>query len=369
MALMPTYCGVGRRCTCNMNYFGDGLQCTPCTTKCPEGTFFVSGCYADQDRVCEPCLACPQGQYNPSCSELEPGQCVPCKVCDPNAMEVGICGGDTTNECKCKPGYYGDGEWCNKCRSAPCPAGWYLYQECSETMDMICAPCSVCDSRADVSGSCPGPQGNTNVVCKCRGNYYSTYYGDCVECSEYSCPEGYYKVPCSPTADMMCKDCNLRSFECSLFANSWGACGAVGDTADVVCICQDGFYGDGLLCTPCTQGPCPAGSYKKLPCSATADMVCAPCSVCDNNADASGSCPAGSTTDITCTCRDNFYGDGTKCSPCTVCSQRGAITSKACTAHSDATCKCDSGHYFGNGPGGYSCIPCTPCPAGWYLQR
>jgi hypothetical protein len=369
LAVEPTYCGgMQMPCRCKNGYFGDGKQCTPCTTKCPAGTHTVSECSISQDRVCKPCLKCQKGQYNPSCKDSPPGpgQCMLCKVCDSNAMEEDMCNGNATvqNKCTCKPGYYGDGEVCNKCTPGPCPVGTYLSQECSSTSDKVCLDCSVCDSHADVSGSCPGPQGNTNVVCNCRDNYYN-YNNGCLECSAFTCPEGFYKSPCTATSDMMCKSCS----ECSLNADVLRSCGAVDDTADVLCTCRNGFYGDGLQCTQCKQGPCPEGSYQKSPCNATANMVCAHCSVCDNNADASGSCPAGSTTDVTCTCRDNFYGDGTKCSPCTVCSQRGAITSKACAAHSDATCKCDSGHYFGNGPGGYSCIPCTPCPAGWYLQR
>ena len=115
------------------------------------------------------------------------------------------------------------------------------------------------------------------------------------------------------------------------------------------CICNAGYYGNGLSCTSC---------IKNLTCGANSIAT---------------SCPAGSTAVNTCICKAGFYGDGVSCTPCDVCDPNAADTGCPAGSTDINLCTCNAGFYGNaNGYPGYPyplrnsviCIKCSTCDAG-----
>jgi len=103
-----------------------------------------------------------------------------------------------------------------------------------------------------------------------------------------------------------------------------------------MCMCNAGYYGNGVTCIACRT------------CPTSATLVTA--------------CPANSATDTsTCACNAGYYGNGTACTACQTCPANATLAT-ACPANSatdTSSCRCDPGAY-GSGQS------CAPCPAGAY---
>lgn len=129
-----------------------------------------------------------------------------------------------------------------------------------------------------------------------------------------------------------CSPCKL----CGPNANVSGVQCHAGSPADVVvCVCNSGFYGNGLVCTACK--------------------------VCDSNAVTRDPCYAATSVDtVKCKCNAEFYGDGVTCSRCKQCANHSS-TSGSCTGEvfDRRVCTCEAG-YFGPGD------TCNECLTGYY---
>ena len=103
-----------------------------------------------------------------------------------------------------------------------------------------------------------------------------------------------------------------------------------------VCVCNEGYVGDGTSCEnldECTDNPC------------------GPFASCD---DTQGS--------FTCTCLEGYYQEGDGCEACSLCPE-GTYLESACTPESDSACAaCDPSCASCIGP---SDIDCIECPAGF----
>ena len=168
-----------------------------------------------------------------------------------------------------------------------------------------------------------------------------------------SCPAGKYQ---NATGASDCKACVT------------GGTSPEGSTSQTDCVCDAGYYGDGITrCKACTPGwfaetagsaqcaACPAGSYA----AASGAIACASCPVgkYQNATGASDckACPAHSNStagSAACACDASYYGDGiTSCQACVT----GGTSPEGSTSQTD--CVCDAGYY---GDGITYCNACAP---------
>lgn len=106
-------------------------------------------------------------------------------------------------------------------------------------------------------------------------------------------------------------------------------------TDSVVCTCNAGFYGDGIICSKCK--------------------------VCDVHANMSLSCSGGLLDTTGCLCQSGYYGTGVSCASCKICSAFATMT-KSCDSRAvqdTVECSCNAG-YYGSG------TLCSLCNAGSY---
>jgi hypothetical protein len=87
--------------------------------------------------------------------------------------------------------------------------------------------------------------------------------------------------------------------------------------------------------------------------------ACIPCKTCHMNATGTGfGCAAGSTNDlVVCKCNAGFFGSGTSCTRCKLCSS-DATASRLCeygSAQDTVQCSCNAGFYGS----GLSCLQCV----------
>ncbi|XP_017793749.1 PREDICTED: nidogen-2 [Habropoda laboriosa] len=226
-------------CRCNPGYEGDGMECRKTEVSC-----------LDVD-ICDP---------NASCQQEE-----------------------SLAKCVCNPGYEGDGTTCSpidECRGkSDCLENEYCwYNSASTRYECTCNPgFSMVDGHCVVSDCSTNPsQCHVNAQCVSAGN--GGY--KCV------CIEGY-----NGDGTRYCVEDHIG---CNVLHNCGrnAICGYNQTSANFACVCQPGFYGDGMTCLP--QSSCRLDS-----------------SLCSQFA----TCVTAGDNQFACVCNEGFIGDGANCKP------------------------------------------------------
>ncbi|MDH5672520.1 MAG: hypothetical protein OEZ06_10250 [Myxococcales bacterium] len=295
-----------------------------------------------------------------SCSESD--ECVEgSALCDADASCVDLMGGF---ECQCQEGYSGDGFICNDidecaqgsgpcaepgvCKNLPgsyrclCPDGYETQGDRCVDLDECELGIHLCATGAQCSNT-PG-----GYDCSCREGYE----GDGFVCQDID--------ECALGLD----DCHKAYALCTNEPGSYS------------CSCEAGFEGDGIECVDLDE--CALGVHG-----------CDPLAECHNSIGSySCHCPTGTTgngfacEDIdecalgldscsyyalcinnlgsyTCDCFDGYYGDGFICDDVDECAQSGLCNEHAACVNMDGgfVCDCNRG-YFGDG---FSCEDLDEC--------
>jgi hypothetical protein len=194
-------------CAPVLNSWQDRI-CDTCTN-CTDGQFEVAGCDG-QDRICETCTNCTEGQFEVAGCDGQDRICETCTNCTDDQYETLPCTFDTNRQC-------------SECDT--CAAGTMQTRACSPA-NRECQPCS-------------------------PGTYQPEINQD--ECIE--CPTGRFQLDAGQGA---CVDCGNR-------CNGHGTCSHVG-----ICTCDPGFEGEGcelsLVPTPAsTPSPPPPAPPPRAP--------------------------------------------------------------------------------------------------------
>lgn len=187
--------------------------CAACTP-CPPGQYAIQSCGIpfNNDRNDTKCALCPAGFYCPGGVEGA-GVDVQPIVCPNNALSVP--GSDDIADCSCNPGYYRVADECVLCE-----------------YDFYCP-------GSGVTVACPA-----HSITQHRG---SSQRLDC------HCLGGYYRSP-ADEAHFNCKLCTPNDY---CFNNSLYNCSDArmlaepGSSSPEDCVCMDGFYNTGAVCTEC----------------------------------------------------------------------------------------------------------------------
>ncbi len=325
-------------CTCDPGYTGNGFQCTACSP----GYYKLNS---------SGCLQCPVGTYNdiPAASV-----CKKCQVCHLNATTLTTCLQNSTKDtvsCKCNQGFEGDGFTCIPCRAGyfrtsdmlvctACPDGTFS----STTSSMQCNQCTTCNTNAAYTQRCVSGATQDNTQCACKAGYEGNGL-DCTVCNKgyfkattgntcLACPNGTFTSVTGATACVSC-------MTCSPYASFLTSCtnGAYNDTTQ--CTCNDGYVGNGFLCSVC-----PTGTYKFN------STMCAVCNIGSYQ-----SLPAQTKCN---TCSTGYYTDVPQqsvCQPCSPCSSNAAITQECSNTQNNRMCACNAGYA---GTDGFTCTACVP---------
>ncbi|XP_012343370.1 nidogen isoform X2 [Apis florea] len=184
-------------------------------------------------------------------------------------------------ECRCNPGYEGDGMECIKTDECSSSSDCLENERCSynsasSRYECACNPgFSMVDSRCVVSDCSTNPsQCHVNAQCVSTG-------------------EGGYRCVCTEgyNGDGI-RQCVEDHIGCNVLNNCGrnAVCGYNQTSANFVCICQQGYYGDGFTCLPqssCRHDP----------------AICSP----------DATCVAAGENQFACVCNEGFAGDGTNC--------------------------------------------------------
>ncbi|XP_060821543.1 nidogen-like isoform X2 [Bombus pascuorum] len=184
-------------------------------------------------------------------------------------------------ECRCNPGYEGDGMECVKT------------DECSSTTD--CLENERCSyNPANSRYECTCNPGFSMVDGRCVVSDCSTNPSQChVNAQCVSTGEGGYKCVCIEgyNGDGV-RQCVENHIGCNVLNNCGrnAVCGYNQTSANFACVCQPGYYGDGFTCLP--QSSC-----RHEP------TICSP----------DATCVAAGENQFACVCNEGFTGDGTNC--------------------------------------------------------
>eukprot|EP00051_Salpingoeca_urceolata_P002539 m.51051 g.51051 ORF g.51051 m.51051 type:complete len:751 (+) comp12195_c0_seq2:106-2358(+) len=141
-----------------------------------------------------------------------------------------------------------------------------------EMLTATCVECSLCPAGKRVSTPC-GVTSNTECE-DCPDGFYSPDdKSPCFPC--HGCPTGEIEVAsCTKTDDAVCRavdHCELGNHNCHESATCFPSHGNYG------CECNEGFYGNGFKCLPCSA--CPSGYVRTGGCD-TVDSVCSDVDEC-----------------------------------------------------------------------------------------
>ncbi|CAI5446030.1 unnamed protein product [Caenorhabditis angaria] len=192
-------CVGGTTCKCNPGYFGNGLCCVPDPTDCVHFT-----------GICHTNAQCDTSSRQCKCASGYSGNglsCFPQKSCrtDRNVCSNnGIC--LPTGNCICRIGFEGDGYNCEKAGTAAL----------NLRNDPISSCLTPCDSVSEI---CIGGK------CLCKDGFRQNSTNSCIDINE----------------------CEEKLDRCDRLATCQNTIG------NHVCLCPNGYIGDGTTCIPHTQ--------------------------------------------------------------------------------------------------------------------
>ncbi|XP_030564588.1 furin-like protease 2 isoform X4 [Drosophila novamexicana] len=372
---------------CPDGYFEDvkNRTCVPCEPNC-------ASCQ-DRPEYCTSCdhhlvmhenkcySACPLNTF-----ETEENKCTYCH------SSCATCNGATENNCiTCRPSRYA---WQNKCLNN-CPDGFY-----ADKKRLECLPCH------EGCKSC-----SSNGICtECLPNWTLNKKDKCIVAGSESCFESEYysqsEGKCNPCHDS-CETCNgpMSSNCLSCHQNR------LLEQSSCVSGCQDGFYMETGVCTPCLhtctqcvsrtncsncskglelqngecRTTCADGYYSDRGICAKCYLSCHTCSGPRRNQCVH--CPAGwqlAAGECHPECPEGFYKSDFGCQKChhycKTCNGAGPLACSSCPTHfmlDGGLCmECLSSQYYDTttqtckschdscrscfGPGQYSCKACAP---------
>ena len=258
-------------CTCNAGFVGNGTNCDICPAgtyqsglscvSCPAYSSSSPGAFSRGSCACNTGFF---GDLNSTTSI-----CSLCKVCHRNATTTGECLGTIDNVvCTCNAGFVGTGlvadSGCTLClpgtykkgsKCLSCPR----YSSSLQAAGIVCVcnagftgpdggACTACESgkykmMAGNSTCKPCPINTISpsasilpAQCTCSPGF-TGQPGACTEC-----PGGFF----GPGGASSCSQC----MSCSPNATQSGICtAATGPIDPISCQCNDGFYGNGQICT------------------------------------------------------------------------------------------------------------------------
>ncbi|XP_043521390.1 nidogen isoform X4 [Frieseomelitta varia] len=272
-------------CICLPGFVGDDYTCYP-------DADVTTGGEPPKPQCVEEMCWCPRGwEYrNNECTRQEEtttksDRDLSCNVvnrCHPYAQCIYVTStGDY--ECRCNPGYEGDGMECAKTDECSSTNDCLENERCSynpvsSRYECTCNPgFSIVDGRCVVSDCSTNPsQCHVNAQCVSTG-------------------EGGYKCVCIEgyNGDGI-RQCVEDHISCNVLNNCGrnAVCGYNQTSTNFACICQPGYYGDGYTCLPqssCRHDP----------------------TICSPNA----TCVAAGENQFSCVCNEGFTGDGINCEP------------------------------------------------------
>ncbi|XP_012137362.2 nidogen isoform X2 [Megachile rotundata] len=186
-------------------------------------------------------------------------------------------------ECRCNPGYEGDGMECTKTDECSGNQDCLENERCSYNPANSRYECTCNPGFGMVDGRCVVSDCSTNPS-QCHVNAQCVSAGDggykCV------CIEGY-------NGDGI-QQCLEDHIGCNVLNNCGrnAVCEYNQTSANFACICQPGYYGDGLTCLPqlsCRHNP----------------TLCSP----------DATCVAAGSNQFACVCNEGYTGDGNNCKP------------------------------------------------------
>ena len=216
---------------------------------CPVGTFEESPCAVDDDRMCLPCTACTDNEYQTrKCRGTVDASCAACRNCTAGEYETAPCSPLTDRQCAAL---------------STCTADQYISVPASAGADLECSNLTSC--KVEMEFELNPPTASMDRTCApltpCLAGQY-----------ESSSPTG--------ASDRVCSDC---SPECTADQFETRACSSDHDR----------------ICTSCSLG-CPALHYELSPCNSTSNRICAPVTKCDAELEYQVAA-ATATSDTVCT--------------------------------------------------------------------
>ncbi|XP_018315632.1 nidogen-2 isoform X2 [Mycetomoellerius zeteki] len=272
-------------CVCMPGYVGDGYTCysesdvtttdEPPQPQCVVGVCWCPNGWEFRNRAC----VRQEGEY--TTIDYRDLSCNVVNRCHPYAQCIYVTS-TSDYECRCNPGYEGDGMECTKtdeCNdNSECEKNEQCtYHPMSSRYECTCKP----GFSMDVDDQCVPSDCLTNLS-QCHVN------AQCVPSSD-----GGYKCVCISGyhGDGM-RQCVEDHIGCNVLNNCGrnAVCAYNQTTTNFACICQPGYYGNGFTCRPqssCRDDP----------------------NICSSEAQ----CVSTGENQFSCVCNDGYIGDGINC--------------------------------------------------------
>jgi nidogen (entactin) len=273
-------------CICMPGYVGDGYTCYsesdvattdgPPQPQCVDGVCWCPNGWEFRNHVC----VRQEGEY--TTVDYRDLSCNVVNRCHPYAQCIYV-PSTSDYECRCNPGYEGDGMECTKtdeCNdNSECEKNEQCtYHPISSRYECTCKPgfsmdtndrcvpsdCSTNLSQCHVNAQCVPSDDGGGYKCVCISGYHGDGMRQCVE-------------------DHI--GCNVLN-NCGRNA----VCGYNQTSANFACVCQPGYYGNGFTCRPqasCRQDP----------------------NLCSSEA----TCVSTGENQFACVCNEGYVGDGINC--------------------------------------------------------
>jgi hypothetical protein len=271
--------GLCVKSVCPSNYYqrsSDGI-CKSCSSNVCGRAQYKWPCSANADGMCLNCSECPTGKFLVGCQNNKDQVCMDCtnkyEICYQinNSVSVYTGPGLLQSNCTwmCVEGYYRMGDMCRLCTIDACGIGKYR-TACTPNADGSCKVCSGLPNYATfiTAGS---PYNQDNCEWTCNQGFYVSEKGNvsvCMECQPPNfCPKGQYIASCTKTENYKCVAC--APVKWAIFTRE-GYCDFQ---------CEEGYFKDGLGCTPCSQNLICADGQSLMNCTIDYDAQCTVCQV------------------------------------------------------------------------------------------
>ncbi|XP_050461827.1 nidogen isoform X2 [Cataglyphis hispanica] len=314
-------------CVCMPGYVGDGYTCysesditTTTTDEPPQPQCLMEMCWCPSGWEFRN-HACVRQEGESTTVDYRDLSCNVVNRCHPYAQCIYV---TTTRdyECRCNPGYEGDGMECTKTEisclevdicdpNASCqheePLAKCVCNPGYEGDGTTCSPIDECNdnSECEENERCTYHPVSSRYECTCNLGFSlvddrcvlsdcSTNPSQChVNAQCVSSGDGGYKCVCinGYHGDGM-RQCVEDHIGCNVLNNCGrnAVCGYNQTSANFACICQPGYYGDGFTCLPHT-------SCRRDP------SLCSP----------DATCVSAGENQFACVCNEDYIGDGVNC--------------------------------------------------------